>query len=149
MIDTNKIKSLRDKTGISIMMCKEALESSGGDEVAAMEWLRQRGLEIAEKKSRRGTGAGLIESYIHNNGQVGVLVELKSETDFVAKNPGFKELAHDIAMQIAASSPSDISVLLEQPYIKNQDIAISDYINQAIQKFGENIEVARFERFQI
>lgn len=149
MVGTDKIKNLRDKTGISVMTCKRALEEANGDEVKAMDWLRQHGVDVAEKKSSRETGAGIIESYIHGNGQVGVLVELKTETDFVARNPSFKNLAHDIAMHIAASKPPDAKVLLEQPYIKDLDISVSDYINQAIQKFGENIEVARFERFSL
>ena len=131
------------------MMCKKALGESGEDENKAMEWLRRNGMEVANKKAGRNTKAGLIESYIHNNGQVGVLVELKSETDFVAKNPAFKELAHDIAMHIAALNPADVTILLEQQYIKNLDITVSEYITESIQKFGENIEVARFERFAL
>jgi len=147
--ETEKIKNLRDKTGISVAVCKQALEVGNGNEAAAMEWLRQKGMEIAEKKSSRGTKAGIIESYIHNNGQVGVLLELKSETDFVAKNSVFKDLGHNLAMHIAASNPADVAVLLEQPYIKNLTTTVSGYVNEFIQKFGENIEVARFERFEI
>lgn len=131
------------------MLCKKALEDSGGDEAGAMEWLKRRGVEIAEKKSARGTKAGIVESYIHNNGQIGVLVELKSETDFVARNPSFKELAHNIAMHIAACAPKDIETLLGQEYIKNPEITISDFLNVSIQKFGEHIEVSRFERFAL
>ncbi len=149
MADTKTIKTLRDRTGISIMLCKQALENSDGDEVKAMEWLRQHGVEVAEKKSSRATKAGIVEAYIHGNGQAGVLVELRTETDFVAKNPGFKELAHNVAMQIVASKPSDVEELLEQQYIKNMDIKISGYLNEAIQKFGENIEIARFERISL
>ncbi len=148
-IDTSKIKDLRDRTSLSVMLCKQALENSGGDETKAMEWLKQHGVEVAEKKASRATKAGIIEAYIHGKGQAGVLVELRTETDFVAKNPAFKELAHSIAMQIVASKPSDIEELLEQQYIKNPDIKISDFINEAIQKFGENIEVARFERLSL
>ena len=128
-------------------MCKKAIEASDGDEKKAMEWLRKSGVDVAEKKASRGTGAGVIDSYIHSNGQVGVLVELRSETDFVARNEEFKGLAHDIAMHIAASDPADTKVLLEQPFIKDLSLTISDYINGFIQKFGENIEVERFERF--
>ncbi|MFC1756678.1 translation elongation factor Ts [Patescibacteria group bacterium] len=149
MIDSEKIKSLRGKTDVSIMLCKKALEDSGGDEGKAMEWLRQNGVEMAENKSSRGTNAGIIEAYIHGTGQVGVLLEMKSETDFVAKNPAFKDLAHNIAMHIAAGFPSDTKELLEQDYVKNPDINIKEYINESIQKFGENIEVTRFERFAL
>jgi len=145
----DKIKNLREKTGISIMMCKKALEESGGDEKKAMEWLREQGVEVAEKKARRGTGAGIVESYIHSNGQVGVLVELRSETDFVARNEEFKALAHDIAMHVAALDPENVESLLEQPFVKNPGITVTEYINGFIQKFGENIEVNRFERFAL
>lgn len=149
MVDIDKIKNLREKTDLSVMLCRKALEEAGGDESAAMEWLKKHGVEVAKKKSERTTKAGLVESYVHAAGRVGVLVELRCETDFVAKNPAFKNLSHDIAMQIAASSPDDVKELLEQPYIKNLDITVKDYINEAVQKFGENIEVSRFERIEI
>jgi elongation factor Ts len=143
------IKQLRDKTGLSVMLCKKALEESGGDEVSALEWLRKQGIEMAEKKADRETKAGIVEAYIHGNGQVGVLVELKSETDFVAKNPAFKDLAHNIAMHIAASNPADVETLLKQSYIKNLDITVGEYMTDNVQKFGENIEITRFERFAL
>ncbi|MBU1178818.1 translation elongation factor Ts [Patescibacteria group bacterium] len=146
-MDASKVKELREKTGVSVMLCKKALEDSGGDEVGAMEWLKKQGVEAAEKKSGRSTKAGVMEAYIHNNGQIGVLVELRSETDFVAKNPDFKEIAHNIALHIAASCPDGTKDLLEQPYIKNPEITIAEYLNESIQRFGENIEIARFERF--
>lgn len=149
MVDAEKIKKLRDKTGVSVMVCREALEKSEGDEAKAMEWLRERGGEIAEKKAQRGTKAGLVDAYIHNNGQVGVLLEIRSETDFVAKNPAFKDIAHNVAMHIAALAPADVSELVKQSFIKNADITVADYVNEAIQKFGENIEIARFERFSL
>ncbi len=149
MIDPQKIKRLRDKTGISMMICRKALEESGGDEVSAMEWLKQQGIEMAEKKSSRATKSGLIESYVHAGGKIGVILELRSETDFVAKNPLFKEAAHNVAMHISAMFPTDIRTLLEQPFIKDPNIKVVDYVNQIIQKFGENIEIGRFERFEI
>ncbi|MCF7835544.1 MAG: translation elongation factor Ts [Candidatus Marinimicrobia bacterium] len=149
MTTTDDIKKLRDTTGISVMLCKKALDASEGDEKKAMEWLRQNGVNVAQKKSSRSANSGIIESYIHNNGQVGVLVEARSETDFVAKNPEFKVFAHDIAMHIAASDPEEVSSLLEEQYIKNPAIKVSDYINESIQKFGENIEITRFERFSL
>jgi len=149
MISSEQIKQLREKTGVSIMVCKKALEESGGDEKGALEWLKKSGLETAEKKSARKTKAGIVEAYIHSAGQVGVMVEIKSETDFVARNPEFRIMAHDIAMHIAAASPTDIKDLLEQQYIKDLSIKISDYLNKYIQKFGENLEIARFERFEI
>ncbi|MDD5032991.1 MAG: translation elongation factor Ts [Candidatus Pacebacteria bacterium] len=149
MINSEKIKDLRDKTGVSMMICKKALEETGGDEAKAMEWLSKNGMQFAEKKSERQTKAGLVEAYVHSNGRVGVLVELKTESDFVAKNSEFKEIAHNIAMHVAASGVSEMEALLEEPYIKNPSIKVSDYLNEAIQKFGENMEISRFSRFEV
>lgn len=149
MIASEQIKQLRDKTGVSVMACKTALEEVGGDIEKALNLLAERGLKIAEEKSERATKAGVIESYIHSSKQIGVLLELRSETDFVAKNQEFQTLAHDISMHIAASCPADIPELLNQPYVKNPDITVNDYVKEAIQKFGENIEVERFSRFNI
>lgn len=147
MIDSKTIKELRDKTGVSIMACKNALEEAGGDMDKAVSLLKERGLKVADKKSSRDLKAGIIESYIHSNKLIGVLVEARSETDFVAKNEAFLKFAQDIAMHIAASDPQDTLELLEQPYIKNPNITIKDYLNETVQKFGENIEITRFARF--
>ena len=149
MITPEQIKQLRDRTGISIMACKSALEEARGDIDKALNFLAERGLKIAEEKSERLTKAGIIETYVHPTKQIGVLLELRSETDFVAKNQDFQGLARDIAMHIAASCPQDIPELLSQPYVKNPEITIGDYIKEAIQKFGENIEISRFNRFNI
>ena len=105
MISTEQIKDLRDRTGISVMQCKKALEDANGDEAKALEFLKKKGAEIADKKSERTLGAGVVRSYIHANGTVGAMVELNSETDFVAKNEAFSALAYDIAMHIAALNP--------------------------------------------
>lgn len=147
MID--KIKELREKTNISLAACKTALEESGGDISRALEILKKRGLEIAEKKSQRQIKAGIIGSYIHGNKQIGVLVEAMSETDFVAKNDDFQKFVFDMAMHIAASNPKDIAELLVQPYIKDSSILVKDYLNNMIQKFGENIEITRFTRYSL
>jgi elongation factor Ts len=149
MITPEQIKELRDRTGISVMACKAALEEAGGDIEKALGLLAERGLKIAEEKSERLTKAGIIEAYIHPSRQIGVLLEFRSETDFVAKNQDFQLLAHDIAMHIAASSPRDIPELLNQLYVKNPEIIVATYIKEAIQKFGENIEISRFQRFNI
>lgn len=190
----DKIKELREQTGVSFQECKKALEESGGDLEKALSVLKKASLKTAEKKSERATGAGIIESYIHLNSKVGVLLDLRCETDFVAKNPEFKELAHNIALQIAALKAKFISrdeipeeiknelisvfekeaadlkkppeiikkiiegkmesvykeeVLLEQHYVKNQDITILSILKEAIQKFGENIKITRFTRYEI
>ncbi len=149
MATPEQIKTLRDKTGVSVMACRNALDEAGGDLEKAIILLSQRGEKVAEQKSDRQTKAGIIEAYIHSNKQIGALLELRSETDFVAKNSDFQRLAHDIAMHIAASNPSGVSELVNQPYIKNCDVTIADYLKEAIQKFGENIEIGSFSRFSI
>ncbi|MBI5096236.1 MAG: translation elongation factor Ts, partial [Nitrospirae bacterium] len=107
------VKDLREKTGAGIMDCKRALSEAGGDRDKALDILRQKGLAIAAKKSARETKEGLISSYIHAGGRIGVLVEVNCETDFVARNPEFQELVKDIAMQIAWSNPS---------YLKREEV---------------------------
>ncbi|PIR45223.1 MAG: elongation factor Ts [Candidatus Vogelbacteria bacterium CG10_big_fil_rev_8_21_14_0_10_51_16] len=108
MITTDQIKALRDKTGISVMQCKQALESADGDEGKALELLKKKGAEIAAKKSERTLGAGMVHCYIHAGGAVGTMVELNAETDFVAKHDDFKALAYDVAMHVAAMNPKYI-----------------------------------------
>lgn len=149
MITTKEIKSLREETGLSIMQCQKALEEAGGDKEKAILLLRKKGAEIAAKKRERDLGAGVVISYIHAGETVGVLMEFLCETDFVAKNPEFKSVAHDIAMHIAAMSPSDTAELLEQPFIKDAEQKIGDLINNTVQKFGERIEMGHFVRFSI
>lgn len=107
-ISMELIKALRDKTGISVMQCKKALEEAQGDEEKAMILLRKKGAEIAAKKGDREFGAGVVQAYIHSNGNVGALVQLVSETDFVSNNAEFKTLAYDIAMHISATNPDFI-----------------------------------------
>jgi elongation factor Ts len=109
MINAQMVKSLRDKTGAGMMDCKKALEATSGDEEKAMIWLREKGLAKAQKRAGRATSEGWIGSYIHSNGKIAVLVELKCETDFVAKSDRFQALAKDLAMQIAAASPVCVS----------------------------------------
>lgn len=149
MINSELIKKLRDKTGVSVMFCKKALEEAEGDIDKAVLVLRKQGVKIAEKKSERTMKAGTINCYIHSNKQIGVLIEARSETDFVAKNNDFQIFVYDIAMHIAAMNPKNTDELMEQPYIKNQDIKVKDYLNNIIQKFGENINIARFMRYSV
>ena len=167
------IKKLRELTGAGMMDCKRALDAASGNFEKALEALRKRGHEIAEKKSSRAANQGLIESYIHTGGKIGVLVELNCETDFVARCDDFKRLVRDLAMQIAATSPAYIrredipaeilkekkgnpleefckeQCLLAQPFIKDQMLTIQDLLTQVIAKVGENIVVRRFIRFQL
>lgn len=109
MITAQEVKNLRDRTGVSMMQCKKALEESSGDVAGAIKILQKSGSKVADKKCGRGTAEGYVGSYIHSNGKIGVLVEVDCETDFVARNEEFKELAHDLAMHIAASNPKYVS----------------------------------------
>lgn len=148
-IDINQIKKLRQKTGAPIIECRGALRQAQGKFDKALEILRKKGLERAEKKAGRKTKAGIVETYIHATKTNGATVALSSETDFVAKNPEFKELAHEIAMQITAMDPKDEKELLAQPWIKDESKTIGDLIKEKIARFGENIKIEDFKRFQI
>lgn len=108
-VSATEVKALRDKTGAGMMDCKKALESAGGDMNKAVDWLREKGLAKAAKKAGRATSEGRIGSYVHSNGKIAVLVELKCETDFVARNEKFLGFAKDLAMQIAAAAPVCVS----------------------------------------
>jgi elongation factor Ts len=140
-ISAELVKELRDKTGVSMMECKKALEEAEGNMEKALEILSKRAVVVAGKKADRALGAGMVQAYTHSTGQVGALVLLSCETDFVAKNEEFIALARDIAMQAAAMRPADVTELLAQPFIKDGAKTISDLISGATQKFGERIEV--------
>lgn len=159
-----QIKALRELTGAGIMDCKRALEQADGDLEGAQRILREMGVASAAKKASRETNEGLVESYIHSGGRIGALVELNCETDFVARTDDLKELAHSIAMQVAAMSPiyvdeDDIPddedqnpqdvCLLQQAFIRDQSVTIQDLLGEAIGKIGENIRVRRFARFAL
>ena len=147
--EIEKIKDLRESTGLSFNEIKKALNETGGDEERAKEILHKLGVTLAAKKSSRQVKEGIIESYIHNTRKVGSMVELLCETDFVARNIEFKNLAHEIAMHIAAMKPGSLEDLFSQPFVKDQDLTVRDLINQAIAKLGENIQIGRFEVFEI
>lgn len=148
-IDVELVKKLRDETAASVADCRVALEESNGDFDKAKQWLVKRGAEIAEKKANRETSAGIVESYVHGNGKVGVLVTLLCETDFVARTDEFKNLAHEIALQVSAMNPKDVKNLLSQEYIRDPRITIEQLIKQAIGKLGENIQVREFSRYEL
>jgi len=158
------VKELRDQCGAGIMECRNALLEAKGDMDKALQILKEKGLLKAEKKAGRATTQGLIEAYVHTGGRIGAMVEVNCETDFVARTEEFKELAHHLAMQVAAIPPQFISkeevpegadvdpqvaCLLLQPYIKNPDKTIQDIITETIAKVGENIKVKRFTRFEL
>ena len=148
MADLDQIKKLREETQASIADCRKALEEGNGDYGKALEWLKKRGAEIAEKKQDRETNQGLVDAYVHS-GKVGVLVTLLCETDFVARTSEFKNLAHEIALQISAMNPKDVDVLLKQEYIRDPKLTINDLIKQTIGKLGENIVVKEFSRHEL
>lgn len=148
-ISTDLIKKLREKTAAGIADCRVALEEARGDLKKAEEILKTKGFEKAAKKADRATGEGLVESYIHANGRVGVLVEILCETDFVARTDEFKNLAHEVAMQIAAMNPKDVKALMEQEYIRDASKKIENLVKETIAKLGENIKIEKFQRFEI
>ena len=194
-ITAQLVKELREKTGAGMMDCKKALKENEGNIDKSIEWLRQKGIASADKKSGRTAAEGLVHSYIHFGGRIGVLVEVNCETDFVARGDRFKDLVNDVAMQIAAcpnveyvsvanipdsitakekeiemgrddlgNKPENIKEkivqgridkrlkemsLLDQPYIKDQNLTIEELVKQAIAELGENIQVRRFIRFNL
>lgn len=149
MVDIKLLKKLRNETSVSITDCRKALEESNSDYRKALEILRKSGLEKAAKKSEREVLQGIVDSYIHQNGRVGALIEVSCETDFVALTDVFKQLTHEICMQVAAMNPKDVKALLKQEYIRDNSKTIEDLIKETIAKLGENIVVKRFQRFEI
>jgi elongation factor Ts len=191
-ITTAQLKELRDKTGISVMQCKKALEEAEGDMEKAVIILKRKRSEAADKKSDRELGAGAIGVYVHNTNEVAAVVLLACETDFVSKNEEFVQLAREIAMHVAATNPTYIAkadvpaealekakevfateiegkpadmqekilegkmasyfkeqILSEQPFIKNPETTIGEMISGAVQKFGENVSIARIDRVSV
>ncbi|NLP37921.1 MAG: translation elongation factor Ts [Firmicutes bacterium] len=194
MIPASVVKELRDKTGAGMMDCKKALTETGGDVEKAVELLREKGLAAAAKKAGRVAAEGIVDSYIHLGGRIGVLVEVNCETDFVARTDEFRAFVRDIAMQIAASNPKYLSredvpaeviekereilaaqaknegkpekviekivsgriekfytenCLLDQPFIKDPDITVTDLVKEKIAQIGENISIRRFARYEM
>lgn len=175
MVTADQVKTLRERTGAGIMECKRALQETGGNMDKAVDLLKQQGLAKAEKKTGRAASQGVVEPYIHAGGRIAALVEVNCETDFVARTPDFKSLAHDVAMQIAAMNPVYVSEeqipadawealerehgdrkkalaavsLLDQPFIKDPKLTIRDLNKAAIGKLGENIIIRRFSRFEV
>ena len=148
-LDLTLLKNLRAETGISISECRQALEDAQGDYKKALALLKEKAEKTAAKKADRETGQGIVETYVHGNGKIGVMVMLLCETDFVAKTDEFKHLAHEIAMQVAAMDPKDVEELMSQEYIKDPSVTIEKMVKETIQKTGENIVIKKFERFAI
>ena len=164
-ITAEMVKKLRMKTGAGIMAAKKALEASEGNFPKAEQALQKQGLALAAKKAGRDTSEGVIQSYIHNGSRIGALVEVKCETDFVARTKEFIELSKNLAMQIVAmnplyldrdSVPTDVEtepaseeILLEQAYIRDQSLTVEDNVKELVSKVGENIRISRFTRFDL
>ncbi|HET9493112.1 MAG TPA: translation elongation factor Ts [Chloroflexia bacterium] len=158
-ISAQAVKELREKTGAGVMDCKRALQESGGNMEKAMDILKEKGMTKHAKLAGREARQGLIESYIHTGGRIGALVEVNCETDFVARTEEFRTLAREIAMQVASMNPATVGaldhseggdeVLLNQEYIRDARKTIRDLIKETIGKVGENIQVSRFQRFEV
>ncbi len=149
MASIELIKQLREETEVSLAECKKALEAAGGDIAKARTILQEWGKKVAAKKQERETHEGIIEAYTHANGKIGVLVELRCETDFVARSQDFKTLAHEIALQIVGADPQSVEELLSQEHIRDSKKTILNLMEQTIGKLGEKIVVQRFSRFQL
>ncbi len=153
MVSIDLIKQLRDQTGVSLALCREALKTAEGNIERALRALRERGAEIQQAKASREAKEGIVDAYVHSNGKIGALVALKCETDFVARSEEFRALAHDIAMQIAASGDvlveNDFDTLLGQPYIKNPSITLGERFQETVAKFKENIQLVHFTCYRI
>ena len=158
------VKELRDASGSGVMDAKRALEEANGDMNQAAAILRERGLAAAAKRAERETSQGVVDTYIHAGGRIGALVEVNCETDFVANTNEFRELVHELAMQVAAMNPAVVSAeerepelegadeevaLLSQPWVKDGSRTISDLVQDSMAKTGENIRVRRFARFEL
>ncbi|MDF1552799.1 MAG: translation elongation factor Ts [Deferrisomatales bacterium] len=193
-ISAKEVKELRERTGAGMMDCKKALLEVGGDMEQAMEFLRKKGLADAAKKSGRIASEGLVHSYIHGGGRIGVLVEVNSETDFVARTDKFQEFVNNVALHIAAANPNWLDAdsvpagdlekekkflteqaaesgkpanviekmvegrikkylkencLVDQPFVKDPDVTVGEYLKRMISEIGENIRIRRYVRFQL
>lgn len=146
-ISAKLVQELRQKTGAGMMDCKKALKENEGDIEKSIEWLRQKGIASASKKSDRIAAEGLVETHIQPSGRVGVLIEVNCQTDFVARNEAFKALVKNLAEQ--AATADSVESLLTQPYLENQSITVDQFIKQTIAQLGENIQVRRFINFAI
>ena len=165
-VSVDDVKRLREETGAGVMDAKRALDDAAGDFARARALLRERGIAAAAKRSDRETGQGVVESYVHGEGRIGVLVEVNCETDFVARTDEFRALARDLALQVAAMNPAALdpddvedgenapadreqAALLTQAFVKDPARSVRQRIEETIASTGENIRVARFARFEL
>ena len=148
MISASQVKDLREKTGAGMMDCKKVLTETDGDMEKAIELLRERGIAKAAKKSGRIAAEGLVEAYISEDGKVGAVVEVNSETDFVAKNEEFKNFVMSVAKQVVEKNPKDVEDLLAQESINEPGKTVKEVLTDKIAKIGENMNIRRFARFE-
>ena len=139
---------MREVTGAGVMDCRKALIEAEGDVDRATAIIREKGFAKAEKRGDRATGAGLVETYVHNE-RIGVLLDVRAETDFVVRSEPFRVMAHDIAMHIAAAAPETVEELLAQPYVKDETKTVKEVIGEVIAKVGENVSVNKFFRLEV
>lgn len=147
-ISLDLLKKLREETAAGVSDCRQALEDAGGDYQKAKKLLMERGLEEAGKKEGKETSQGIVEAYVHQ-GKVGVLVELRCETDFVARTDEFRSLAHEICLQVCSMNPKNVTELLKEPYIRDPNVTIADLVKHTVAKVGENITLSRFTRIAL
>lgn len=148
-VSMSDIKKLREETGAGVMDAKKALEESSGDMKKARDWIEKKGMQRAEKKSDRETVAGAVFSYIHHNNNLGAIVSLGCETDFVAKTDEFMNLGREVAMQVASTNPETVEELMAQEYIRDSSKTIERLIKETAGKIGENIKINSFSRATI
>ncbi len=143
------VKKLREETGAGIMDCKKALEEAKGNYKKALEIVKLKGMARAEKKADRETSEGYIASYVHGNNKTAAIVEINCETDYVARNSDFQDMAKGIAMQVVAMKPTSVTELLEQDFIKNPSETVEQFMKTVSGKIGEKFVVARFVRYEV
>ena len=148
MITAELVKELREKTGAGMMDCKKVLTETDGDMEKAAELLRERGIAKAAKKSDRIAAEGLVAAYVSEDKKIGAVVEVNSETDFVAKNEDFRSFVKDLVEQVAKENPKDMEELLNQKSIKDFSKTIKEILTDKIATIGENMTIRRFERFE-
>ena len=149
VIDIKMVKKLRQETGGGVMACREALLKADGNYAKAKKILEKEGIKRAAKKQDRETKQGYVATYTHATGKVGVVVEVLCETDFVARNEEFQRFTRELCLQIAAMDPKDTKELLKQDYIRDPEKTVGEFLKSQIAKFGENIRLGRFQRFEI
>ena len=148
MISASMVKDLREKTGAGMMDCKKALTETDGDMEKAIEYLREKGITKAAKKSSRIAAEGLVLAYVSEDNKVGAAIEVNSETDFVAKNEEFRTFVQALAKQVAINNPADVEALLNEEYIEEAGKKVSEVLTDKVAKIGENMNIRRFARFE-